>query len=55
MGIWPDIDGTYVIATWYDDQIRRLGPFPYADVSMKALCVVWVVWVVCVCDCLTVF
>ena len=33
MDIWPDIDGTYVIATYSDDRIRRLGPFPYTDVS----------------------
>ena len=35
MDIWPDIDGTYVIATGVDDQIRRLGPFPYIDVSIE--------------------
>ena len=61
MDIWPDIDGTYVIATWVDDQIRRIGPFPYVDVSIESVLSVCVCVCLCVracvraCDCLTIF
>ena len=42
MSIWPDVDGTFAIATWTDNRVHRLGPFPFIDVSRCTL------WRVCV-------